>query len=77
MRYESEMIAPIRDRLAGHWKDGLLFEEFGVGYGVADVVAVGRDGADIVFHPRTTTPRSEELFLMTKERIWEQIHASA
>ena len=219
MRYESEMIAPIRDRLAGHWKDGLLFEEFGVGYGVADVVAVrpsaqgirrrrrlGQtailsrraevqvlralrqvemasfddllaltaippqrlryetlrfllaenyvdeaepdvfqlrgeylpvakeiwaveakmknwfeglcqakryqhfahrvylaifaphrdrvgdeilrehnvgliavtpDGADIVFHPRTTAPRSEELFLMTNERIWEQIHASA
>jgi hypothetical protein len=39
MRYENEMIAPIKDRLAERWKDGLVFEEFGVGYGVADVVA--------------------------------------
>lgn len=219
MRYESEMIAPIKDRLAGRWKDGLVFEEFGVGYGVADVVAVrpnpqgirrrrhlgqtailsrradvqvlralrqveaasfeellaltdisakrlryeilrflldenyvaeidagifqrrgeylpvakeicaveakmknwfeglcqakryqhfahrvylaifaphrdrvrdetlrehnvgliavSSEGADIVLHPRTTAPRSEELFLMTNERIWEQLHASA
>jgi hypothetical protein len=40
MRFESEMIAPIKRRLAERWKDGLMFEEFGVGYGVADVVAV-------------------------------------
>ncbi|MGH9364868.1 MAG: hypothetical protein ACRD1B_06330 [Thermoanaerobaculia bacterium] len=39
MRYESDMIAPIRECLAERWKDVLLFEEFGVGYGVADVVA--------------------------------------
>ncbi len=40
MRFESEMIAPIKRRLAQRWKDGLVLEEFGVGYGVADVVAV-------------------------------------
>jgi hypothetical protein len=40
MRYESEMIAPIRKRLADRWKNALLLEEFGVGYGVADLVAV-------------------------------------
>jgi len=40
MRFESEMIAPIRKRLSERWKDGLVLEEFGVGYGVADVVAV-------------------------------------
>lgn len=40
MRLERQMIAPIKQRLAQHWKDGLMFEEFGVGYGVADVVAV-------------------------------------
>lgn len=39
MRYESEMIAPIKTCLAARWEDGLVFEEFGVGYGVADVVA--------------------------------------
>jgi len=48
MRFESEMIAPIRKRLSEHWKDGLVLEEFGVGYGVADVVAVrpSRPGID-------------------------------
>ncbi len=40
MRYESEMIAPIKKRLAERWKNGWVFEEFGVGYGVADVIAV-------------------------------------
>lgn len=40
MRYESEMIAPIRQHLARLWKDALVLEEFGVGYGVADLIAV-------------------------------------
>lgn len=40
MRFESDMIAPIRKRLSQRWKDGVLLEEFGVGYGVADVIAV-------------------------------------
>lgn len=46
MRYESEMIAPIKACLAARWADGLVFEELGVGYGVADVVAArpSRDG---------------------------------
>lgn len=39
MRYESEMIAPIKTCLAGLWKDSVILEELGVGYGVADVVA--------------------------------------
>ena len=40
MQYESEMISLIKSRLAKSWKRSLVFEEFGVGYGVADVVAV-------------------------------------
>jgi hypothetical protein len=46
MRYESEMIAPIKACLAARWTDGLVLEELGVGYGVADVVAArpSRDG---------------------------------
>jgi hypothetical protein len=40
MRYESEMIAPIRQRLSECMEGAFVFEEFGVGYGVADLVAV-------------------------------------
>lgn len=39
MRFESEMIAPIKACLGARWENGLVFEEFGVGYGVADVIA--------------------------------------
>ena len=39
MRYESEMIAPIKSCLAGLWDNTIVIEEVGVGYGVADVVA--------------------------------------
>jgi hypothetical protein len=39
LRYESDMIAPIKACLAGRWDDGVVIEELGVGYGVADVVA--------------------------------------
>jgi len=39
VRYESEMIAPIKACLADLWEDSIVVEEFGVGYGVADVVA--------------------------------------
>jgi len=39
MRSEAELIPPIRRRLGKTWKDTLVLEEFGVGYGVADVVA--------------------------------------
>jgi hypothetical protein len=41
------------------------------------LIAVSQDAADIVFHQRRRKPRSEELFLMTNERIWQQIHARA
>lgn len=43
MRSEAELIPPIRRRLAKNWKDTLVLEEFGVGYGVADVVAASLD----------------------------------
>ena len=41
------------------------------------LIVVAQDAAEIVFHPRRRKPRSEELFLMTNERIWQQIHATA
>lgn len=41
------------------------------------LIAVSHDAAEIVFHPRRCKPRSEELFLMTNERIWQQIRAMA
>ena len=41
------------------------------------LIAVSHDAAEIVFHPRQRKPRSEELFLMINERIWQQIHATA
>jgi hypothetical protein len=47
MRYEREMIAPIKTCLAARWQDGFVFEEFGVGYGVADVVAARTSPAAI------------------------------
>ena len=59
--------APNRDRV----RDEILREQ-NVG-----LIAVSQDAADIVFHPRRRKPRSEELFLMTNERIWQQIHATA
>ena len=39
MRFERDMIAPIRQHLLSRWRDALAIEEFGVGYGVADLVA--------------------------------------
>lgn len=39
MRFESEMISPLREHLSGRWDDAVVLEEFGVGYGVADLVA--------------------------------------
>lgn len=41
------------------------------------LIAVSHDAAEIVFHPHRRSPRSEELFLMINERIWQQIHATA
>ena len=41
------------------------------------LMTVSHDAAEIVFHPRRRKPRSEEMFLMTNERIWQQIHATA
>lgn len=41
------------------------------------LIAVSHNAAEIVFHPRRRKPRSEELFLMTNERIWDRIHATA
>jgi hypothetical protein len=41
------------------------------------LITVSQDRAEIVFHPRRHWPRSEELFLMTNERIWQQIQATA
>ena len=38
MRYESEMIAPIKARMAKMGKNSVVVEELGVGYGVADIV---------------------------------------
>ena len=38
MRYESEMIAPIKACVARLCEDSVVIEELGVGYGVADVV---------------------------------------
>jgi predicted transcriptional regulator len=65
MRFENEMIAPIKRRLAERWKDGLLFEEFGVGYGVADVVAVRPSRPGIARRRRlgqfTALPRRAEV----------------
>ena len=45
MRYESEMISPIKTCLASLWDGGIVIEELGVGYGIADVV-VARPCAD-------------------------------
>ena len=45
MRYENEMIAPIKACLAGVWENSVVVDELGVGYGVADVVAA-RPSAD-------------------------------
>jgi hypothetical protein len=39
MRFERDMIAPIKRHLAARWPNAAVIEEFGVGYGVADVVA--------------------------------------
>lgn len=59
--------APHRDRV----RDEVLREQ-NVG-----LIAVTHDAAEIVFHPRRRNPRSEELFLMTNERIWQHIYAAA
>lgn len=65
MRYESEMIAPIKAHLIGLWENSIVVEEFGVGYGVADVVAA-KPCADSVrqrLYQRQTTnlPRRAEV----------------
>jgi hypothetical protein len=39
------------------------------------LIAVSEDEAEIVFHPVREEPRSEELFLMTNERIWQELQA--
>lgn len=39
MRFERDMIALIKRHLAARWPNAAVLEEFGVGYGVADVVA--------------------------------------
>jgi hypothetical protein len=59
--------APRRDRV----RDEIL-REHNVG-----LIAVAHGTAEILFQPRRQAPRSEELFLLTNERIWEQIHATA
>ncbi len=59
--------APNRDRV----RDGILREQ-NVG-----LITVSRDAAAIVFHPRRRRPRSEELFLMTNERIWDRLYPTA
>ncbi len=41
------------------------------------LIVVSHDAAEIVFHPQRQMPRSEELFLMTNERIWERLYATA
>lgn len=61
------IFAPHRDRV----RDEIL-REHNVG-----LIAVAHGKAEILSHPRREVPRSEELFLLTNERIWEQIHASA
>lgn len=58
--------APHRNRV----RDEILHEQ-DVG-----LIAVAHDAAEIVFHPRRRKPRSDELFLMTNERIWQQIQAT-
>lgn len=55
-----------RDRV----RDAML-REHNVG-----LIVVSNDAAKIVFHPIRREPRSEELFLMTNERIWDRIHAT-
>lgn len=59
--------APHRDRV----RDEILREQ-NVG-----LIAVSQHTAEIVFHPRRRKPRSEELFLMTNERIWQHIYPMA
>jgi hypothetical protein len=59
--------APRRDRV----RDEIL-REHNVG-----LIAVAHGTAEILFQPRRQAPRSEELFLLTNERIWEQLRASA
>jgi hypothetical protein len=61
------IFAPHRDRV----RDEIL-REHNVG-----LIAVTQSKAEIVFQPRYQEPRSEDLFLLTNERIWDQIHASA
>lgn len=41
------------------------------------LISVVHGKAEILFQPKHQAPRSEELFLLTNERIWEQLHASA
>lgn len=65
MRLEREMIAPIKTCLGARWEDGLVCEEFGVGYGVADVV-VARPSREGIRHRRrlgqtTSFPRRAEV----------------
>lgn len=76
MRYEREMIAPIKARLAGLWEDSVIVEEFGVGYGVADVV-VARPCAEGVRHrlrlgQSATLPRRAEVQVVRVLRQLEE-----
>ncbi len=75
MRYEKEMIAPIKTCLAGLWEDSVVVEELGVGYGVADVV-VARPCADGVCQrlrlgQAATLPRRAEVQVLRALRQFE------
>ena len=75
MRYEKEMIAPIKTCLAGLWENSVVVEELGVGYGVADVV-VARPCADGVrqrlrLGQAATLPRRAEVQVLRALRQLE------
>jgi hypothetical protein len=71
MRSEAELIPPIRRRLAKNWKDTRVFEEFGVGFGVADVVAAALDHAAL--NRRSDTGNSEPLTRRSSIRVLDAL----
>jgi predicted transcriptional regulator len=62
------MISPIRRHLAKRWSDGLVLEEFGVGYGVADVVAARPHAAKVAQRRRlgqlAALPRRSDVMIL-------------
>ena len=69
--FAHQVYVAIAESHRGRVRDEALHEQ-NVG-----LISVTPDAAHIEFRPRATRPRSEELFLITNERIWEQMHLTA